>query len=398
MAEISNPASANLYGTLGLTSEATVQEIRAAYQHLVGEIQAGAVPAEQRPAIEEAFETLGDPIRRLRYDARSAAPPPSRIQRPDVRLPGIRISLPTSRIRAAKRPVMPKVDPLLAGAVALVALLALVVLLLPILRGSRPSAPAQSVSDVVPTQTATTVATASATAAAVSAARSAQPTPILGLPPGAGTSLLPITPGLGQGALVAPPQPAQAQGTEPLFLTQSAVIDMLRAVLAATAVRNGPSTGSLPAQAVAAPPGAGNAPAPINPGPAGIPITSVGAVPPVIVAAPQGGSFSPPAAGQPSVSAGQPSVSAGIPAPAPQGTLAFAPASPAVSAPTPAAATQPPPTPTPRPAPNHILVPSGPAVTASGQTGAGARPSPVATVGGSTGGPNRIVPATAGPH
>src|SRR5690242_16552894 len=83
----------DLYSVLGLTPQATSQEIRLAYQRLIGEIVAGHASPVQRQAIEDAFETLGDPIRRLRYDAQASAPAPPRFQMPALRMPGRRIAV-----------------------------------------------------------------------------------------------------------------------------------------------------------------------------------------------------------------------------------------------------------------------------------------------------------------
>lgn len=134
MAESQQRTGADLYAVLGLTPEATSQEIRSAYQQLAGSIVAGQASPIQRQAIEESFETLGDPIRRLRYDAQASAPPPPRFQMPVLRLPGIRMSGPSVRLPAIRRPNLPAIDPMLAIAVALVVIVGVTVLLLPLFR------------------------------------------------------------------------------------------------------------------------------------------------------------------------------------------------------------------------------------------------------------------------
>jgi hypothetical protein len=332
----------DLYSVLGLTSQATSQDIRTAYQRLVGEIVAGHVPTVQRQAIEEAFETLGDPIRRLRYDAQAAAPAPPRFQMPPLRMPGRRIAIQMPAI-SIRRPRLPHVDPLIGAAVGLVVVVALVVLLVPLVRGrSGSNAPAQSVADLVGSATATPTASASAAATAPRT----QATPILGvgggLGSGTGGSLVPLSPQGSPGGLLTPNQPPAATTGEPPFLTGSAIVDSLRAVLAASAVRNGPSQAGVPpsSAAAAAPvrPVASNPPP--NPVPAGVPLTTVGALPPV-VSAPSGASGT----------SGSPPLTAAV------------------------QPTAPPPTPT--PAPNRIAIPGGPVTSgapANRNTGSSGQP------------------------
>jgi hypothetical protein len=328
------------YGALGLAPDATSEDIRAAYQRLVGEIVAGHAAAEGRPAIEQAFETLGDPIRRLRYDAQANAPPPPRFQLPEFRFRGRRHSVPPPRRRSISRLV-------LAGAIGLVVIVGLIVLL----RGrSGTGQPAESVADLVSSPTATTVSQPGAAAAA----RPAQP-PISGQTPGGlGTSgslgLLPFP--LGPGASVlAPPSPPGAQPSEPPFLTGSAIVDMLRAVAAAAAVRNGPAQGA--GVPVGVPSNVG-----VQPNPAGVPITGIGALPPIV------GASQPSPGGETGLLPG-----ASLPATAPQ-------------------VATPPPTPTPRP--NRIAVPAGPVTTNGATSVAGTPRASVAP----TNGPNRRVPPT----
>src|SRR6478672_5210666 len=103
------PLHNDLYSVLGLTSQATSQDIRLAYQRLIGEIVAGHAPAVQRQAIDDAFETLGDPIRRLRYDAQASAPAPPRFQMPALRMPGRRIAVQMPSV-TLRRLNMPRVD------------------------------------------------------------------------------------------------------------------------------------------------------------------------------------------------------------------------------------------------------------------------------------------------
>jgi hypothetical protein len=363
MANTQDRTGADLYAVLGLTPDASSQEIRAAYQQLAGSIVAGHASPIQRQAIEEAFETLGDPIRRLRYDAQAAAPPPPRFQIPVFRLPGVRVSLPAAGMARVKRPALPQIDPMLAAAIALVGIVGAVVLLLPLVRGrGNPSPPAQSVSDLVASPTGTPAATQPAVNA------NAQPgprSPIVGgapggfFQPGQGTSVLPPLSGSGPqgvptGGLLGPP-PAGPQGAgagEPPFLTGSAILDMLRAIAAASAVRNAPPPGAQgPPPSITLPPNASNNPLQPSLAPAGIPITSLGSIPPV--------------ANAPQTAASFPSSSA--------------------------AATPPPPAPTATPAPNHISVP-GSAVTAPGVGPAGATRPPA------TSAPNRFVPAPTPVH
>jgi hypothetical protein len=372
----------DLYAVLGLTPEASAPEIRAAYQRLSADVASGQAPPIQRQAIEVAYETLGDPIRRLRYDAQASAPTPSRIQLPALRVPGVRLPVHQIRVPGFRRPGMPRVDPVLAAAIALVALVGLAVILLPLLRGRDNGQPAQSVADLVASPT--PGAAASPTGPGPGAAARS---PFLGAgpnafgPPGGTSSLLPPTSGnLPAGAPPGGLLPAQGQPPpgfvtgEPPFLTGSAIIDMLRAVAAASAVRNGPPPASLngPAPIVSLPgngsllqPGAppNTSPPQLN-APAGVPITSLGSLPPA-------GGGSQPAASQPG--SGVAPFSASVP----QST----PAAPATPAPT---ATR---------APNRITVPgagpSSPNLAALGATRVPAASSPA---------PNHFVPAPTPVH
>jgi hypothetical protein len=327
------------YDALRLAPDATNEDIRAAYQRLVGEIVAGHAAAEGRPAIEQAFETLGDPMRRLRYDAQANAPPPPRFQLPEFRFPGRRYAVPPPRRRPISRPV-------LAGATGLVVIVGLIVLL----RGRRGTQPAQSVADLVSSPTTTAISQPGAAAVA----RPSQ-SPISGQSPGGlGTSgssgLLPFP--LGPGASVlAPPSPPGAQPSEPPFLTGSAIVDMLRAVAAAAAVRNGPAQGA--GVPVGVPSNVG-----VQPNPAGVPITGIGALPPIV------GASQPSPGGETGLLPG-----ASLPATAPQ-------------------VATPPPTPTPRP--NRIAVPAGP-VTTNGATSVAGTPRASSAP---TNGPNRRVAPT----
>ncbi|HTE86468.1 MAG TPA: hypothetical protein VK821_17245, partial [Dehalococcoidia bacterium] len=350
-----SPPGRGYYGVLGLAPDASNEDIRTAYQRLIGEIVAGTTAAAQRPAIEQAFETLGDPISRLRYDAQASAPPPPRFQLPLFRLPGRRLSVSLPRRLPLSRPNMHRVDPLLAAAIGLVAIVAVLVFLIPLIRGrGNTNQPAQSVADLVSSPTATTVSRPGATAAA-----SPSQSPIVGQGPGGpGTQgspgLLPLP--FGPGPSLLPPQsPPGALPNEPPFLTGSAIIDMLRAVAAASAVRN------VPAQIAGLPGGAPSilVPQP-NPAPAGVPITSVGALPSIV----------------------------GASQPSPGGTIGFLPGA-SLAGTTPQEATPSPPAPT--PLPNRISVPSGP-VTAGGAPPAAAGAARAVSV--ATSGPNRFVAPT----
>jgi DnaJ-like protein len=349
------PPHSDPYSVLGLTPQASSQEIRAAYQRLIGEIVAGHPAPVQRQAIEEAFETLGDPIRRLRYDAQASAPAPPRFQMPAVNMPGRRLAIQMPSL-TLRKPRIPRVDPLIAAAIGLVVVVALAVVLLPLLRGRGSNAPAQSVADLVGTATATPTSPSVSSATAPRAG-----SPVLGLNSGRPGGLVPLSPPGTPGGLLSPQQPATSSGNEPPFLTGSAVVDSLRAVLAASAVRNPPSQAGVPG-------GAANAAAPsnrptnsvvgtnppassVNAAPAGVPLTNVGALPPVAAAVP-------PNSGVGAASAAQP--------------------------------TTPPPTPT--PAPNHIALPSGP-IGASGAVSANRGP---AAPTSSASGPNRFGPPPSG--
>jgi hypothetical protein len=75
-------AEQDLYNVLGLSSDATNFQIRAAHAYLIGRVEAGEIPFGFRPAIEQAYATLSEPERRERYDAQLEAPlPPSHYAR-----------------------------------------------------------------------------------------------------------------------------------------------------------------------------------------------------------------------------------------------------------------------------------------------------------------------------
>lgn len=359
-----------LYAVLGLTPEATGEEIRAAYQGLLGEIAAGQLSAVEPREIEAAFEILGDPMRRLRYDAQASEPPPPRFQLPALRM----------RQLSGRRPTLPRVNPVLVAVIGLLGLAVLMVVWLPLLRGrGNITKPAQSGSDFVSSSTPTSVS------------QPTQPALLAGAPGGTGTS-------------VAPSPASSGLPRVPPFLTSSAIIDTLRAVAAASVVRNGPQQASV-AQ-----------PSPVlqqNQPPTGTPITSIGVPTVVSTAQPNAGSggpfASPPAAASasatppsaaspappavpvasngalpPVVRADQPSAGSGGPfASPPAAASAFA-TPPSTAAPTLT------PMPTPRPAPNHIVVPTGPITPSGAATTAG----PTRAAAGATAGPNRIVPAS----
>jgi DnaJ-like protein len=81
------------YSLLQLTSDASPSEIQAAYERLASAEAGEAVDPNRRKSIEAAYEELHDPIRRLRYDARQTAPPPSRFEIPSVSLPKWRLQV-----------------------------------------------------------------------------------------------------------------------------------------------------------------------------------------------------------------------------------------------------------------------------------------------------------------
>jgi hypothetical protein len=346
------------YSVLGVAPEVSGSEIQAAHERLKQQLADGQLPQSQEAAIEQAFQTLGDPIRRLRYDAQLSAPAPPRFQMPEVNLPGrrLRVSLPT--LRGRHLPVLPQVDPIIGGAVALAIAVALVVVVLFVVRGrGTPSAPAESVANLVPAATASATSAAGTSGTGVAGTpRSILGSPVAGQP--AGVAPAPQAPNAGPGSLApvgtgqtgigatnlppsllpigsagspltpnAPPPGILTSG-EPPFLTSSALVDMLRAVIAASAVRNAPPPGAAP-PAAAATPGA-------------VPITGLPSLPPVVTGAVGPVLGGPPPSGAPSSASG------------PDATGAFA--GPNLATPPPA---------TPRPVPNHITVPTGP-ITAAG--------------------------------
>lgn len=387
----------DLYAVFGVARDATGLEIQEKYQHLRQQLAAGEIPAEQRPAIERAYDTLGDPIRRLRYDAQAAAPPPPRFQMPTLGLPNRRLSVLTPHLRAGLPAAVRGIDPMLGALAGLVVVVGLVVLFVLLRSGSKPGASPQSVADLGPTSTATSTATRPAST----------PTPGVAqnpfAPPGQGTGLLPLSPGLP--SIVAPSPPsggsALTQTAEPPFLTGSAIVDTLRAVIAAAAVRNGPSQGTVSPPAASAP----------------APITSAAPLPPIVTGAVPSGSN---AAPQPPPSQSSAATAPGQTAPSPESAAATGagqaggnPSLPPPNLPTP-------PPPTPAPVPNHIAVPtipvpvavsgqsrSGPAVppgnssqpgnTSAVPSGSGqpANPSAVSS-GAAAPGPNRFAPPTPG--
>ena len=248
-------AGQDLYAILGLTPDATSQQVRTAYRNLITQAESGQVTPEQRQAIDHAYETLGDPIRRLRYDAQSAAPPPPRIQMPAIGLPNRRMRL---TLPAVRRPALPHVPLLPAIAVLLVAAVAIFVLLTPLFRhGGKSTPPPQSVSDLV--RTATPTAQARATAGAVGTTKSGA---VLFVTPSATPLALRGVSGSGGAAGTS----ASAANGEPPFVSQQLLTDAQRAVAAASAVRNGPSQGTLAPSAGVAGTGAASS--------VGVPITS----------------------------------------------------------------------------------------------------------------------------
>jgi molecular chaperone DnaJ len=72
----------NFYLLLGVTPEATSEEVRRAYRRLARKYHPGLNPgdpvaAEHYRRITEAYETLADPERRRQYDAAGEQPPPA---------------------------------------------------------------------------------------------------------------------------------------------------------------------------------------------------------------------------------------------------------------------------------------------------------------------------------
>jgi hypothetical protein len=385
-------AGQDLYAALGLTADATSQQIRTAYRNLIMQAEAGQLPPEQRQAIDAAYETLGDPIRRLRYDAQLSAPPPPRIQMPAIGLPNRRVKV---SFPAFTRPALPQIQPLPAIAVIVVAAVAILVLLTPVFRHSnKPSAAPQSVSDLVKTATASAAAEVAAGASATSGAGAPRfLTPTTSAARGATTNAPAIagiqiaTPGT-----FIPSSAATPAAGEPPFLSVQLLTDAVRAVIAAAAVRNGPSQGTIQPGTVAGTgtsPGAGVA--------VSVPITS----PPAAAAvANSAAAASASSAGVPITS---PLPSAAQPA-APVSAAATGGSTAATSSTVPLSAANPPtPVRTPLPAPAELSqpVPSGP------QPGVGAivRSAEASSTGGSgsgagsaaAAGPNRItVPTPAG--
>ncbi len=226
----------DLYAVLGLPRNASSDEVRTAYRRLTQELAAGRVPGENQRRIEEAFETLGDPIARLRYDARAFVPPP-RAPRFPIRTP---VQHPAPRRRQARsrtRLLARNATPLLVACLLLAVVGALFVLLVPHLRGSnRPpteQASARSAAAPAPSTPAGT-----RPAGSVQPSRS-QPPSALGFPPnatGSGPSL---------------PPPAR---TEPLFVSGSAFPSAVFAIAAASLVANRPAATARPSAATTAAP------------------------------------------------------------------------------------------------------------------------------------------------
>ena len=391
-------ANENLYAILGVPANATGQEIRAAYQELVGQATAGQLAAAQRQAIEAAYETLSDPIRRLRYDAQAQMPPPPRFQMPQVSFPRRRfnVQLPSLAGRPVfRRAALPHVDPLVAAVIALVVVVALFAVLAPLLFRSNKAKPApqEAASQLVVTASPSPAPTVSISpvpafnlspvaspAASPVASATPRPSATVSSTPSSTATRAPTSSLFLPGAS---PTPApQTLASEPPFISPGLFQDAFRAVVAASAVQNGPSTGTLPAAA-----------APVQPvGPAGVPITTP---PNVGVVAPAGAAAATSALG--SATAGNlaaPVTSGGAAAGASAGQPQGATGSTAASIATPAPL---PPTPSPSPQPNRIVVlgtgaslPSG----ATGPSGAGVAATPAAA--GISGRP--AAPATAGPN
>lgn len=136
-------AEADAYSAIGLTPDASADEIHAAYQQRMAGLEASDSTAEERQAFRQAYETLSDPMRRLRYDARLAAPSPPRFQMPRLALP---------RLRSRRR------RPVLVGGVALLAVASIAGLLLVVSRGrATVPQPAQVIGNLVDIPTAATV-------------------------------------------------------------------------------------------------------------------------------------------------------------------------------------------------------------------------------------------------
>jgi hypothetical protein len=321
----------DLYAVLGLSPEAGAQEIRAAYQQLSTEMASAQASPAQREAVEDAYKTLGDPIRHLRYDAQASAPAPSRVQLPSVGLSGMRLPVRGAHVPPLRRPRLRRVDPVLAAAIALVAIVGLAVLLSPLLRGRDSNAPAQSVADLVTSPT-----PGPASLGATPGPDGAPGSPFLGVPgngfgqPGGTSSLLPPISGNLTGAgtppsgLVLPPglnAPVATTG-EPPFLTNSSIIDALRAAAAASAVRAGAPPASLNGQAP-------NLSLPSNPAINTLQPNPAPGFPPIQANAPGGVSLPPAAAnGQPAAAPSTSGAGASVSGAGPPPTVAPTPSRP----------------------------------------------------------------------
>ena len=243
----------DLYAVLGVPPDATMREIQAVYRDLIARAEAHRVPAVERMKIEEAFETLSDPVRRMRYD---------RLR------PGTQSQTRTSGMAPRRFPLpaflegrqLPQVDPFLAVAIALIVGVIVVVLLVPLFRrANQPETPlALFTSTPTPVRTAAAVQTNTPTASQTA------------FPLTNGTS----TPGAsptGIAGLTGPPSFP--------FVTRTALLDAAGGVVAAAApilaaARTSPAGAPSAANLPRPPAGVSAAVPPGAVGPAGVPITN----------------------------------------------------------------------------------------------------------------------------
>lgn len=277
----------DLYAVLGVPPDAAMREIQAAYRDLIARAEAHRVPAVERMKIEEAFETLSDPVRRMRYDRlRPGSQSQTRTQDGTQR----RFPLPVPAFLEGRQ--LPQVDPFLAVAIALIVGVIVVVLLVPLFRRSSEQANPLALFTSTPTPVRT-----------ATGARTGTPT--------ASQTAFPLT----NGTLTPTPTPIS-----PPFVTRTALLDAAGGVVAAAAPILAAARTS-PAGA----PSAANLPRP----PAGVPITS----PPPSLAPPPELSLTPLAQPGPGALAITGSLTRGpTPAPGPPNRIGIPRALPTVSA------------------------------------------------------------------
>jgi hypothetical protein len=239
MSEGGEPATEDLYAVLGVSRDASSGEIRDAYRLLVAEIATGRMPISGQRQIEEAFETLADPIARLRYDRRVRSSQPARISRFPVDTSRSRGGPPHAEPPRRRSALLPDVHPSLGTIAALVVFAALGALLSPVLRRVPPATLQRSGALSIATPAGLTPESSSPTVTAPSALN--QTAPSLG-------SLIAVADS--NPSLLAPPPMA----TEPPFVSRGAAPSAAIAVVAAAAVANQPVVrASPPAVAVTAP-------------------------------------------------------------------------------------------------------------------------------------------------